>query len=1300
MFPLPCICWPWRVRETEPSRGLGAQSEGINDDTTERPQTGSMTRPNASLGNAGPTESAELYDRSASPSEVLRQSTSLRPVPSLRQSSLLQQSTSLPSTTDRVLQSAGEPPSPFGSLDMPSIPGERLLSQQDVLSSSATAAAAVAAAAATFTQLRSLLPLHGELTQLSWIGSGSCGRVYAGLWRGSPVAVKILVSSTPDEVRDSVREALLSRVASHPHMVQCFAAFSGYITKEDMTPRSVALGPQQHAQPYAITQAQSSEHRQHLVPELHNQAVRLQAQPQKDQEQCQTHQIGRVNANGSVQDLSTSVMSAVSGQSVARLDSVGGDGTDTDVAEGSTATGGSCFAPSAQPSQRTQGALTLSSSRPAESMSLSQDQHQHGEVIGEIRPTLGQADALRQQHRSMGDPIQRQAESQQRLQTPGNIGKGDHHLQHHHRHHHGISLSSQHQQAQHQQHTCQKGEGGERQQHPCQQYGEQRSVNLWVESKDDHDRQTQSLKFSSATADCRLNPDGLRFTDSAVSASYDATPQSAGLIGRYQQGPYVSPPCTGLDLREVSDSGGSGLSKFSHVTSVAAGISGSAPGRKCTVLSQQEKQRPEQTQEQLGMVMGLAQSGPSPAHAINATRRFGGVATAGSTASAALFYGSTDDASLGQCARSGNTAPRPLPDGSVGVGGENSSRHERSSGGGFAFEKRSLSLVNMGVGGAGASAASVAAPRASSRTTLTLSDLMGSAILDEQFMPSGELWEVLTATGARPGLHCTLVIMEMCDQGTLQQLMQRQPFSAVRSAERSNGLLALLRTALEVAQGMCHLHSLDIVHGDLKPSNVLLQSIATVAPRSGTCRPWEQDLRGFAAKVADFGLAAHQPSAAGELEGSTQQDGNQLLGSELAASASERRWGSLPYMAPEVPDRGPSKKSDVWSYGMLLYYMCCGKSPYASHGKLRAVQLLLGIVQGTLTLDWPDDTYRLLRRLAETCCQRDPAARPPFSRIVLALQRLLRHVSEHPEPAAAPRRDRNRGGDGAAGGAGGGGSSGAGNTGSYSHSAAGSISLGCLDASGDVRNGGGGTSGGINYNSSMRCHVAWSSRGHDHDRSSGAQHRVGEIGPLPVGAAATAVGQLLDTAKVKMASSQILIYGRCLGLSQDSGRCTIAGLADAADTGGANAATVSGGRDSLVELAEAARAPAQLSSSALDTSSVCVAEFSAAVERSSYIFIKTTFAGSGEYSQAVGKFGRESAPIFTADASLGEGGSPAVILRPAAFLALLPQQEQQQQQRQRLQQAAPATSPGLTPHSSVAALPRLPEGPSSVTLAH
>lgn len=39
-------------------------------------------------------------------------------------------------------------------------------------------------------------------------------------------------------------------------------------------------------------------------------------------------------------------------------------------------------------------------------------------------------------------------------------------------------------------------------------------------------------------------------------------------------------------------------------------------------------------------------------------------------------------------------------------------------------------------------------------------------------------------------------------------------------------------------------------------------------------------------------------------------------------------WGALAYLAPEVPERGPSKKSDVWSYGCVLYHMCTGRQPF------------------------------------------------------------------------------------------------------------------------------------------------------------------------------------------------------------------------------------------------------------------------------------------------------------------------------------------------------------------------------------
>lgn len=65
------------------------------------------------------------------------------------------------------------------------------------------------------------------------------------------------------------------------------------------------------------------------------------------------------------------------------------------------------------------------------------------------------------------------------------------------------------------------------------------------------------------------------------------------------------------------------------------------------------------------------------------------------------------------------------------------------------------------------------------------------------------------------------------------------PPGVFREGERWDGrvaLRALLRTASEVARGLWHLHDNGIVHGDIKPANILLAS-------SG------EDRRGFTAKV-------------------------------------------------------------------------------------------------------------------------------------------------------------------------------------------------------------------------------------------------------------------------------------------------------------------------------------------------------------------------------------------------------------------------------------------------------------------
>ena len=62
------------------------------------------------------------------------------------------------------------------------------------------------------------------------------------------------------------------------------------------------------------------------------------------------------------------------------------------------------------------------------------------------------------------------------------------------------------------------------------------------------------------------------------------------------------------------------------------------------------------------------------------------------------------------------------------------------------------------------------------------------------------------------------------------------------SATRScwSAQLQVLLCLVDVASGMAYLHSVGVLHGDLKSANVLLKSTAT-------------DIRGFVCKIADFG---------------------------------------------------------------------------------------------------------------------------------------------------------------------------------------------------------------------------------------------------------------------------------------------------------------------------------------------------------------------------------------------------------------------------------------------------------------
>ncbi|GIL44323.1 hypothetical protein Vafri_1831 [Volvox africanus] len=148
--------------------------------------------------------------------------------------------------------------------------------------------------------------------------------------------------------------------------------------------------------------------------------------------------------------------------------------------------------------------------------------------------------------------------------------------------------------------------------------------------------------------------------------------------------------------------------------------------------------------------------------------------------------------------------------------------------------------------------------------------------------------------------------MEAADLGSMLTAIRQGIFSG--SSASIPRLHALLLTARDITRGMAHLHRHTIIHGDLKPSNVLLRSEPT-------------DPRGFVALVSDFGLSRIAPQGC-------------LEGSEL--------YGTVSFMAPEVISGYRCPASDVYSYGVLLWQMINQTPPWP---RLRNVQVMMGILQ-------------------------------------------------------------------------------------------------------------------------------------------------------------------------------------------------------------------------------------------------------------------------------------------------------------------------------------------------------------------
>ena len=129
-------------------------------------------------------------------------------------------------------------------------------------------------------------------------------------------------------------------------------------------------------------------------------------------------------------------------------------------------------------------------------------------------------------------------------------------------------------------------------------------------------------------------------------------------------------------------------------------------------------------------------------------------------------------------------------------------------------------------------------------------------------------------------------------------------------AEAQGGLSRIpidlrLRLLVDVAKAVADAHSLDLLHKDVKPGNILVGSAPDSTPQI---------------KIADFGSASLLVPARLRALGITNLGFTQMAGNEAGVLT-----GTLAYVAPEVlAGQTPTAVSDVYALGVLLYQLIAG----------------------------------------------------------------------------------------------------------------------------------------------------------------------------------------------------------------------------------------------------------------------------------------------------------------------------------------------------------------------------------------
>ena len=178
------------------------------------------------------------------------------------------------------------------------------------------------------------------------------------------------------------------------------------------------------------------------------------------------------------------------------------------------------------------------------------------------------------------------------------------------------------------------------------------------------------------------------------------------------------------------------------------------------------------------------------------------------------------------------------------------------------------------------------------------------------------------------------LIMEECNGGEFFDSLAKRAKEKNMYTEKE-----CARIFKQILEAVNYLHAHGVCHRDLKPENILFSNVA-----DDSCL-----------KLIDFGLS-------------------KVLDGE---SNMKKTVGTTFYMAPEVIQGNYNEKCDLWSCGIILYIMLCGKPPFYSQDE---EELKKKICSMKYNFDYPEfkrvsqDAINLIKKILVGPDQRLSAA--------------------------------------------------------------------------------------------------------------------------------------------------------------------------------------------------------------------------------------------------------------------------------------------------------------------------------------